>query len=544
MTATTTRPTLEAIADVSALLRSRAPLIWVVTTEEARAEAGLIEAARDAIYFPRFWDISSGITDISGNEDREFPAPGPYDTNKPDPKDPRGLFDLIRERAVREPAPGAKADRNVFILRDVAPWVTPPVGIVQERQLKNLVRLLPRTGRSSAQSIIVISSDPVPAALRTHAKVVDWPLPDRIEIGEALDGAVTSARRLYQDLDAAAVREGAIDAALGLTLNEARSAFAKSLVRHKRIDVAEIVREKRQIILREGLLEWVDPLKGGLNSVGGLEVLKGWLRTRETAWTPEARAYGLPSPKGALLVGVPGAGKSLTAKAVATAWQVPLIKVDLGALKSKFVGESEANLRRAFRTIEAMGRVVVWFDELEKALAGASQGAADGGVSSDALGALLGWMQDRRSEAFVFATANDVSKLPPELLRKGRWDELFWVDLPTRTERCGVLRATLASYDRAEIAVDEQAVAVATNGFTGAEIAALVPEAMFAAFADKARVITTADLLAAAENTVPLSLTAADKIKALREWGAQNARPASLPEEAAALALDDNQIDL
>jgi SpoVK/Ycf46/Vps4 family AAA+-type ATPase len=227
------------------------------------------------------------------------------------------------------------------------------------------------------------------------------------------------------------------------------------------------------------------------------------------------------------LIGIPGCGKSLTAKAIATAWSVPLLRFDLGALRSKFVGESEGNLRKAFRVIEAIGRCVVWLDEIEKALQGATSGSADGGVSSDALGAILSWMQERSGEAFVIATANDVEKLPPELLRKGRFDDVWFVDLPNEQERALVLAATLGSYGRSTDGIDVRAVSRACAGFTGAEIAALVPDEMFVAFADNERSITTADLIAAASTVVPLSKTAGEKIDRLRAWAKGRARPAT-----------------
>jgi SpoVK/Ycf46/Vps4 family AAA+-type ATPase len=196
-------------------------------------------------------------------------------------------------------------------------------------------------------------------------------------------------------------------------------------------------------------------------------------------------------------------------------------------MKSKFVGESEATLRKALKVIESVGKCVVWIDEIEKALQGATSGSADGGVSSDALGTILSWMQDRQGDAFVVATANDVTALPPELLRKGRFDEVWFVDLPNSVERVAVLAAALKTNNRDAARIDMGAVSAATNGYTGSEIAALVPDAMFAAFADGEREISTKDLLAAAEGVVPLSMTADAKIKALKEWGATRARQAS-----------------
>ena len=293
-------------------------------------------------------------------------------------------------------------------------------------------------------------------------------------------------------------------------------------------------------------MEWYDPLPGGLDAVGGLDVLKAWLVTRRGAYSASARAYGLPAPRGAMLVGVPGCGKSLTAKAVATAWGVPLLRLDLGALKSKFVGESEGNLRRALSVVEAIGRCVVWIDEIEKALAGATQGAADGGVSSDALGTVLSWMQERAGQAFVLATANDVSALPPELLRKGRFDELWFVDLPTHAEREQIIIAALKAHGRP--AFDgpwNYDIATATAGFTGSEIAALVPDALYAAFADGARPLEVQDVLDATKGVVPLSKTAAEKIEKLRAWAVGRARAATSPEtRSVALGTASRAIDL
>lgn len=502
----------EVAADVSALLRARNPLLWVVTREEARAERHLAEAAAAAGYVPRTWDVAQGASDVAGN---------PF---SPGTKDPGEMLDAIRDRSrIKD-----KSDRCAWIMRDLPAWLQGPAGAVTCRQLRNLSRSLPGTPRDSAQAIIILTpSGDVPPELAGHATVIEWPMPDRAEVASILDAVVSS---LPDDLRATAApngaRDAAIDAAVGLSGEEAASCYSKSLVQLRRIDPVAVGREKRRVIARERVLEWHDPVPGGLDAVGGLDGLKSWLVARSGSYGPRARAYGLPPPRGALLIGVPGCGKSLTAKAIATARGVPLLRLDLGALKSKFVGDSEGNIRRAFRVVEAIGQCVVWIDEIEKALQGATSDSADGGVSSDALGAVLSWMQERPGEAFVVATANDVEKLPPELMRKGRFDEVWWVDLPTVTERQSVLRAALKSHARTE-PVDVETVAAACDGFTGSEIAAIVPDAMFTAFADGERGITTEDLTAAARTIVPLSKTSAEKIGRLREWARGRARPAS-----------------
>lgn len=513
-------------ADVAALLRARNPLLWIVTREEARAEASLFEACASAGYLPRTWDVAQGVCLIDGSN---------TNLGSPDPVDTLGM---IRERARNTP------DRGAWIMRDLPVWLRDMTGAAACRQLRNLARMLPSVPRDRAQAVIVLSPNgDVPPELAGHATVIEWPMPDREEIAAILDATIATLPDQYRDTAAPnGTRDAAIDAAVGLTGEEAQACYAKSLVQTRTIDPATVAKEKRRVIARERVLEWYDPLPGGLDSVGGLDVLKGWLTTRRSAYSPAARAYGLPAPKGALLVGVPGCGKSLTAKAVATAWGVPLLRLDLGALKSKFVGESEGNLRKAFAVIEAIGRCVVWLDEIEKALAGATQGAADGGVSSDALGTILSWMQERQGQAFVIATANDISGLPPELLRKGRFDEIFFVDLPNATERQEIARAALRAHGRTVDGIDLAEIAGQTMGYTGAEIAAMVPDALYAAFADGARQITTGDLIAAAHTVVPLSKTAAAKIEALRQFVKEGrARPATsqITETAAQVrALD------
>lgn len=516
----------EIAADVAALMRARNPLLWIVTREEARAEAHLFEAAAKAGYIARTWDVAQGVAELSGQGASIGGA------------DPGETLRAIMERAQRG------QERGAWIMRDLPAWLTGLSGAATCRQLRNLARMLPSAPRDRAQTIIVLSpTGDVPPELAGHATVIEWPMPDRAEIAGILDAAIAS---LPEDMQTTAApngtRDAAIDAAVGLSGEEAAACYARSLVQSRTIDPKAVAREKKRVIARERVLEWYDPIANGLDAVGGLDQLKLWLASRRNAYSAKAREYGLPAPKGALLVGIPGCGKSLTAKAIATAWGVPLLRLDLGALKSKFVGESEGNLRRAFSVIEAIGRCVVWLDEIEKALAGATQGAADGGVSSDALGAILSWMQERQGEAFVIATANDVSSLPPELLRKGRFDELWFIDLPTRTERIEIVAASLRSHGRKCDAIDLPQVAGACEEFTGSEIAALIPDALYTAFADDAREITTGDLVAAASTVVPLAKTAADKINRLRAWAVGRARSATTSDTVSGKA--GRQLDL
>lgn len=495
--------------EVSALLRARNALLWVVTPEEGRVERALIEAAGSVEYNVRLWDCITGVTDAAGKQ----AGPGTQGN------DPAACLTAIRD----------SKERAVWIMRDLHTWIKDPT---VARSLRNLARSLPSAPRSEARAIIITApTADIPPELADHAIVVKWPLPSRDEIARIYDNAIAVLESMPEEYAAAKlVRDDAIDAAVGLSAEAAASCYARSLVTQgKKIVPSVVAGEKKRVISGKGL-EWFDPDPRGLDAVGGLEPLKAWLTVRQSAFTQRARDFGLPLPKGVFLVGVPGCGKSLLAKAIASAWGVPLLRGDLGGAKSKWVGESEANIRKLFEVAEAIGRCVLWLDEIEKALGGATQGAADGGVSSDALGVFLSWMQERKGEVFVIATANDVTKLPPELLRKGRFDELFFVDLPTFKERREILSVTLGQYKRDAFNIDLEKVAKACESFTGSEVAAIVPDALFAAFSDGERALTTQDLLTAAGAVVPLAKMASDKVEGLRTWAKGRARPSSLPE--------------
>lgn len=505
--------------DLSALLRSRVTLIWCVTVEEPRVEGQILDAAKAASYPALLWDCDKGLTEPDGTS---------IDANG----DPSRILATIRERTARA----------VYVLRDLHPWLDGAT----VRKLKNLARDLQGSPSDTARTVIVLTSESkVPPELSDLATVIDWPLPERPELAAILDRAVgvlpekdKNGNPLREAVRSDLVngrRDAAIDAATGLTGQGAGNSYAKSLVTTKRIDPAQVSGEKKRVVSREKVLTVYDPDPRGLDAIGGLEVLKSWLTTRKAALSQRARAFGLPAPKGVLLVGHSGTGKSLTAKAVASAWGLPLLRLDLGALKSKYVGESESNIRKALAVAETVAPCVVWLDEIEKALAGASGPAGDGGVASDALGTILSWMQERQGNVFVVATANDVRALPPELLRKGRFDEMFFVDLPTARERREILAASLRLYGRDPAQVGDLGIVEPhTRGFTGAEIAAIVPDALFTAFGEGERALTVADLVSAAASVVPLSKTQAEKVQGLRDWAKGRARPASLPEASEA----------
>ena len=508
-------------ADIAALLRARNPLLLVVTREEARFERFAMEIAQGANLELRCWDCATGISNINGE-----PKNGGTSA-----LEPSAALAAIRD----------SRERQLWILRDMSAWLRDPT---VTRGLRSLARMLPMAPRDQARAIILLSpTNDIPPELSGHAIVIEFPLPDRAEIAGLLDAAIAA---LPDDLKATACPNGArdlaIDSAVGLSQEEATACFSKSLVVERKINPASVASEKKRIITRAGL-ESVEPIAGGLDAIGGLDNLKAWLIERAGAFTQAARTYGLPTPRGVLLVGQPGCGKSLTAKAVAAAWGVPLLRGDLGALKSKYVGESEGKLRNFFKVVEALGRCVLWFDEIDKVFSGADDNtAADGGVQSDQLGAMLSFMQDRTCEAFIVATANAVNKLPAALLRKGRFDRIFFVDLPTELERIAILKTAMRQHKREAVDIDHAAIAAACNNFTGSEIAALVPDALFISYNDGKRELATADLLTVARGTMPLSRTAAASIEASRQWGKANALPAS--SEIAATSANVCRLDI
>jgi SpoVK/Ycf46/Vps4 family AAA+-type ATPase len=328
---------------------------------------------------------------------------------------------------------------------------------------------------------------------------------------------------------------------MGLTLNEAENAFARAMVEDGKLsdsDVDTVLDEKRQTIKKSGILEFIT-VDVALDDVGGLQNLKRWLLKRDESWLDEAKSYGIPAPKGILITGVPGCGKSLTAKAIGAAWQLPLLRLDIGKIFAGLVGSSEQNMRTAIRTAEAIAPCILWIDEIEKGFAGSS-GSGDSGTSARVFGSFLTWMQEKTHPVFVIATANNIDKLPPEFLRKGRFDEIFFVDLPTRTERKMIwdlhLNKRLKSPQvLGQTKLDDalfEGLSDITEGYSGAEIEQAVIAGLFDAFSEK-RSIKDEDLARSVKNMVPLSITQAEAIDTIREWANVRAVAATAAEDMA-----------
>src|SRR6185369_4874067 len=339
--------------------------------------------------------------------------------------------------------------------------------------------------KNSFKTIILVSPLlEIPTELEKEITVLNFPLPDRVELSQLLDRIIQDVSQFKQvkiELDGAG-RERLLQAALGLTLSEAENVFAKIIVKDERLsaeDVNEVFAEKQQIIRKSGLLEYYATTET-FSHIGGLSVLKDWLQKRAITFTKEARDFGLPAPKGILILGVQGCGKSLCAKAVSTLWQQPLLRFDMGRMFGSLVGSSEENVRRAIAVAESVAPAILWVDEIDKAFAGSQgSGATDGGTTARVFGTFLTWLSEKTAPVFVVATANDISHLPAELLRKGRMDEIFFVDLPSPAEREEIFHIHLTRRGRDPRKFDLAALAACSDGFSGAEIEAAVISALY-----------------------------------------------------------------
>ncbi len=481
------------------LVKARYPIIYVNSGEEERVEHGMraIQASLNArSSHPRkllYWSITEGFIG-----DEAFT----------DLRDPIKALDFIIRYE----------ESALFVLRDFHPYLKDPVVV---RRLRDCHRAFKESDRP--KNVVVLSPTlKMPRELEAEVAVVDFALPDRNELS-SLVNEFAGAYQLTHDEDA---RERFTEAALGLTYDEASYVLAKSLVRHRDFDIKTILSEKKAIIRKSGLLEYYES-EEAFAGVGGLPVLKEWLGKRQGAFTQRARDYGLPVPKGILLIGIPGCGKSLTAKAVGALWQMPLLRLDVGKVFSGLVGSSEENIRKVISTAEAVAPAILWLDELEKGFSGVqSSGQSDAGTTARVFGSFITWLQEKTSAVFVIATANDVSMMPPELLRKGRFDEIFFVDMPSEEERREIFRIHLEKKKRDPSTFDLDLLARTAKGFSGAEIEQAVISALYDAyFEDDA--LDNDRVIRAIQDVIPLSLTMKEKIDDLRDWAESRARSAS-----------------
>ncbi len=509
-------PGIASTQEIEDLIRAAYSLLYIVSPEEDRVEGSLRDiCARRKRKFVT-WSVTEGFEEDGTGL----------------PKDVRDPLRALENVDKYE-------DHAVFVLRDFHPYLADPTIV---RRLRDLCRSFSKTSKYKKHIILLSPIFKAPLELEKDMAVVDFDLPGRAEIQDIVQATLDSVPmkdrasiRLVKDQD---LRERVVEAALGLTANEIRSVLSKSLVRTRDFDIETILNEKKHIIRKSGILEFFES-REQWDDIGGLEILKDWLKKRQLAFTQRAREFGLPIPKGILLIGVPGCGKSLTAKAVSSLWQMPLLRLDVGKVFSSLVGSSEENIRRAIRTAEAVAPSILWLDELEKGFSGTkSSGESDAGTTARVFASFITWLQEKQSQVFVIATANDVSLLPPELLRKGRFDEIFFVDLPSPRERAEIVRIQIEKLNRRSTVhrdptnFDVERIVASTQGFSGAEVEQAIISALYDAFEAKED-LTTERIIKSASEMIPLAYTMKENIDAMREWASSRARRASVAEEAA-----------
>jgi AAA+ superfamily predicted ATPase len=508
--------------ELDVLIRARYPVIYVVTWEEERVEqrlAKIAEARKKKLYV---WTCTQGI--VRAGSEPQTAKSGSGNT-----ADPLAALDAVLGHV--EPA--------IYLFKDFHPFTEDVrCNIATIRRLRDVAYQLRDTYKT-----IVICAPMMRLApeLQKDVTILDFKPPDVPEFNRLLDRIIEDVKDKPQvqiNLDADG-RERLVHAARGLTLKEAENVFAKTLVLDGKIDaddVSVVFSEKQQIIKKSGLLEYYASDEA-IGNIGGLENLKQWLAKRSMAFSERAAEFGLPAPKGVLLLGVQGCGKSLCAKAVSSLWKLPLLRFDVGRMFGSLVGSSEENMRRAIQTAESVSPAILWVDEIDKAFAGATGGgASDGGTASRVFGTFLTWLSDKTAPVFVITTANDISHLPPELLRKGRLDEIFFVDLPSEPERIDIFRIHLEKKSRVPDGFDLQLLAKHSEGFSGAEIEQAIVSALFDAFSDGTE-LNTDTIVHALDETVPLSKTMSEELARLRSWAQGRARPASGKLETAATEM-------
>jgi len=555
------------------LINSSTPIVVMETSEEMRA-VNMVRAACTELNMSTFeWSIADGLVHSGSNslpDGEKIPLQARIDQATA-----RNQVHLTQPRSALSPSSG-EADRltrammtalgpeataaaaggsiyntrepvqalanmesmtveAVFILKDFHRHIDDPVVV---RRLRDVGQKFSANRRTIVITAPEIS---VPAELTTLVEYFDLPLPDHDRLHDVVRETFTRLSKTYTlklELDAAGV--DAMSANLrGLTEEEAERAISQAIVMRYALcqeSVTDVLEAKKQLLRHSGMLEFIEA-SDNMASVGGLENLKHWLAQRRGAWEDSAREFGLEPPRGMIILGVQGCGKSLCARAVAGEWKLPLVKFDTSAVYDKYIGETEKRIRKVFQVAEGLAPCVLWIDELEKVFAGSGpdSASADAGVSSRLLASFLSWMQDRKAAVFVAATCNNVTVLPPELIRKGRFDELFFVDLPNQAERKQIFSIQLAKRKRNPAEFDLDKAAAAAKGYSGAEIDAAVQGALYAAYSEK-KPLGTQSLTDALAQTVPLSTTRAEEIAALRDWAGTRAVPASAREVDAAKA--------
>ncbi len=535
------------------LINSSTPIVVMETVEEKRA-VNLARTACAELNLPVFeWSIADGLTRAGGAAVNVGPA-----SPRTDSKSASALTASESKRLLAylmantepgaghaEPSPIINTKEPAQVLAHLETMTIEGVFILKDfhRHIEEAIvvrRLRDVAQRFCAQRQTIIITAPsisLPEELTSLVEYLELPLPDAQRLRavvEVVYSRLAKTHSLKSQIDSPGLIAVA-ENLRGLTEEEAERAVSQAILKRYALcpDVAtDVLDAKKNLLRRSGMLEFIEASES-LAGIGGLENLKHWLQQRRGAWEESARSFGLEPPKGVIILGVQGCGKSMCARAIAGEWRLPLVRFDSSMVYDKFVGETEKRIKKLFQVAEELAPAVLWIDELEKVFAGSGvdSSSSDAGVSSRLLGSFLSWMQDRRAAVFVAATSNNVVALPPELIRKGRFDELFFVDLPNSAERRAIFSIQLARHRLNPANFNLDQLVNAAKSYSGAEIDAALQTAMYEAFSSK-KPVTTESVLEALQTTIPLSATRAEEIQSLRAWSRHRAVPASAPEAA------------
>lgn len=485
-------------------IKSRYPILYVVSPEEDRVIKFIRKFCISEVYTGYIWDCSRGLIKIQTEEQET--------TAKDDITDPEAILSYIID-CVKQGTED-KDQRRIYVLLDYHKFLKDADAII-ERKLKEFIHY------SQRETIIIVAPEYVTTStLDKELTMIDLPYPSKEEISETLNDVKKRVSLSKPEIakDADNKREDIISAIAGLTLQEAKNALAKTVVQDRIFNIKTLLKEKEQIVRKSGVLEVCDT-DLTMDDVGGYDNLKNWLEIRKTAFSEDAKLFGLPAPRGLLSSGVSGAGKSLVAKAIASYYQMPLIRLDIGSVFSGTVGSSERKMREALKTIDSVNKTVVLIDEVEKGLSGGrSSGYTDGGTTSRVIGTILTWMQERKGMSFIVATSNNISEIPPEFMRAGRFDEVFYFDLPSKNERADIAGKLLRRKGRDYEKFDLQAIAEHCENYVGAEIEKAIDNALYLCYYEDKRELMTEDICKAFKEFIPLYISRKDDIQAMRTW--------------------------
>lgn len=506
--------------DLSDVIKANHTLIQIISTEADRIEGMAINAAKDSKRNIYKWNLAKGLFKFDMNNKR-------FVLDSPD----MGVEEVLEWFEDNSDC--------VLLLEDFYPFMDENNSVKTISSLRQLAR------DTNAKSIIFSQGfAKLPKELEKEVHVINLDLPSKEDLGVVLRHVCKKFNVDFEDIQD---KDMLLESALGLTIMEAKKAYSVAIIQSdgnlssKEVDY--ILKEKERIIKNSGFLDYYHH-KESLKDVGGLKNLKDWLKKRGRAFEASAKDYGLEYPRGVLLLGIPGTGKSLCAKAIGSEWKRPIIKLDMGRIFGGIVGESESNVRKALQIAEALSPCVLWIDEIEKGFSGlSSSGASDGGTTSRVLGTFLTWMQEKKKPVFVVATANDISKLPPELLRKGRIDEIFFVDLPSKRARKEIIQIHLERIKRKPSKFNLESLSESMEGFAGAEIEESIKEALFQSY-DEAVELNDEYIIKAAKKTYPISRTMSEGISNLRKWAKERAVLADEEYDGKAIQNDGKNVVL